>query len=137
MTSTCGLLITSMESTRTAAVDEANRMTTTSPWTRLGGRGVFTSMFAASRGARKVASQSSASTIAKQPVTPKASRKAAFRTPVAAWLGALADGCTGLLDIGHQGGEPHSDVAKGVHDRVLAGIDHDLGLRADTHCYRP
>ena len=128
MISTCGLLITNMESTRTAAVDEANRMTTTSPWARLGGRGVFTSMFAASRGARKVASQSSASTIAKQPVTPNASRKAAFRTPTAAWSSPLSDAAAGLLDIGQQGGEPHPDVADDVHDQVFAGIDHDLGL---------
>src|SRR6478735_12210548 len=122
MISTCGLLITNIESTRTTAVDKANMTTTASPWARLGGRGVFTSMFAASRGARKVASQSSASTITKQPVTPSASRRAAFRTAVAAW----SDGATGLLDIGHQGGEPHPDVAKGIHDQVFAGIDHDL-----------
>src|SRR4029450_13569073 len=128
MTSTCGLLITSMESTRTAAVDEENRMTTTSPWTRLGGRGVFTSMFAASRGARKVASTERAPTIAKQPVTPKASRKAAFRTPTAAWLSPLSDGAAGLLGIGQQGGEARPGGAEGVHDQFCAGIDHDLGL---------
>jgi hypothetical protein len=67
-------------------------------------------MFAASNGARKVASQSSASTIAKPPVTPNASRKAEFCTP------ALSDGAAGLLDIGQQGGKPHPDVANGVHD---------------------
>src|SRR4029077_20030461 len=120
MISTCGLLITNMDSTRTAGVDEANRMTTTSPWARLGGRGVFTSMFAASRGARKVASQPSASTIAKQPVTPNASRKGAFRTPTAAWSSPLPDAGAVLLDMGQEGGEPHPDVADDVHDQVFA-----------------
>src|SRR4029453_12191562 len=113
MTSSCGLLITSMESTRTAAVDEANRMTTTRPWTRLGGVGVVRSRFAARRGVSQAGSQSRVSTTARQPVPPKASRKAAFRTPTAAWLSPLSDGAAGLLDKGQQGGETPPDGTDG------------------------
>src|SRR3546814_12422512 len=84
-------------------------------------------MFAARRGARKVASPSSNSTNAKQAVTPTASRRAAWRAPR---QDPPTDAAAASLDIGQQRDEPHPHVAQRIPDGIVAWIDHPVGLRA-------
>src|SRR3546814_17993299 len=85
-------------------------------------------MFAASSGARKVASQSRASTNAKEIVTPTASRRAAWRGPSPEPMASAA----ASLDIGQQRDEQHPYIADRIHESVVAWIDHDVGLGAET-----
>src|SRR5829696_80427 len=109
----------------TVPVDNPMRRTTARPWAMLGGCLSLTSICAARSGARNVASHSRASTRAKQAVTPKASRRAARRA-----RSALAPAAS--VDIGQEGQEPHPEPPEGVHDGVVARIDHDARLRADA-----
>src|SRR5215210_719836 len=112
--------------TSTAPVDNPIRTTTPRPWPRVGGRGSLMSICAARRGARNVASHSSASTRAKQAVTPKARRRAARRALTRVRSRPAS------MDIGQQAQKPHPEPPDGVHDSAVARIDHDVRLRADA-----
>src|SRR3954451_9905881 len=123
---TAGYLMNAPVITSTAPVDNPIRTTTLRPWQRVGGRGSLMSICAASRGARNVASQPSASTRVKQAVTPKARRRAAWRA-----LNCVRS-LPASMDIGQQAQEPHPEPPDGVHGGAVARIDHDVRLRADA-----
>src|SRR3546814_2383279 len=84
-------------------------------------------MFAARRGARKVASPSSNSTNAKQAVTPTASRRAAWRAPR---QDPPTDAAAASLDIGQQRDEPHPHVAQRIHEGIVRSEEHTSELQS-------